>query len=94
MIGLTKTMIRKGYKLFNMFFHSTALKAGLSSFVKTVEDEERFLRTIEEYLVFARGAGIGSAKLSEAAAYAFENGQPVPSANAAHCRRLRKGLEQ
>lgn len=66
MIALTNAMKREGYGIANMFFHSTALMAGLSSFVQTKEDEEHFLRTIEDYLDFAGNAGIGSIKLADA----------------------------
>lgn len=68
MMMLTKTLMNEGYSTLNMFFHSTALKAGLSTFVKTQDDEARFLRSIEEYLVFARDAGIESITLSESSA--------------------------
>ncbi len=70
MIKLTNAMRREGYGIVNMFFHSTALMAGLSSFVQTKEDEEHFLQTIEDYLVFARDAGIGSIKLADAPLHA------------------------
>lgn len=87
MIGLTKTMMRKGYKIFNMFFHSTALKAGLNSFVQTRADEDRFLQKIEEYLVFARNAGIESIKLSEAPEYAYREGMLNPFRSATRLHR-------
>lgn len=74
MIRLTTAMMKQGYHMVNMFFHSTALKAGLSPFVKTREDEDRFLRTIEEYLVFAGNTGIESITLSNAAAYLCKAG--------------------
>ncbi len=70
MITLTNAMKREGYGIVNMFFHSTALMAGLSSFVQTKEDEEHFLRAIEDYLVFAGNAGIGSIKLADAPLHA------------------------
>lgn len=70
MITLTNAMKREGYGIINMFFHSTALMAGLSSFVQTKEDEEHFLRTIEDYLVFTGNAGIGSIKLADAPLHA------------------------
>ncbi|MEI8355142.1 MAG: hypothetical protein WCG31_03445, partial [Deltaproteobacteria bacterium] len=69
MVKLTTSMMHQGYDIVNMFFHSTALKAGLSSFVKTREDEDRFLRRIEEFLLFTRIAGIESIKLSAAPAH-------------------------
>lgn len=72
MIRLTTTMMHQGHHLVNMFFHSTSLKAGLSPFVTTREDEHLFLRRIEEFLVFTRHTGIKSIKLSDAQAYLWE----------------------
>ncbi|MBI5180233.1 MAG: polysaccharide deacetylase family protein [Nitrospirae bacterium] len=66
MIKLAKSMKRKNYNLINMFFHSSTLKAGLTPFVKTKEDERQFLQRIREFLAFARDEGIKSIKLSEA----------------------------
>jgi len=69
MKGLTKTMIKKGYRLINMFFHSPSLKEGLSPFVRTKDDKARFLSTIAEYLRFASGEGVESITLAEAEKY-------------------------
>jgi len=66
MIRLSQKMLETGYPILNLVFHSTSLKAGLGPFVKTEEDERRFLQTIREFLVFIRNAGIPSIKLSEA----------------------------
>jgi len=66
MIKLTKRMIKNSYTLFNMSFHSTSLKAGLSPFVRTEEDEKDFLKRIGDYLAFSKDAGVGSATLSDA----------------------------
>jgi|SRR5579884_1006565 len=67
MIQLARRMMKKRYPFINMFFHSTALKAGLSHYVKTKEEEQAFLRRIKEFLSFAQGEGIESVKLSQAA---------------------------
>jgi hypothetical protein len=48
-----------------MFFHSTTLKAGLNQFVRKENDEKRFIRRIQDFLVFARESGIESIKLSD-----------------------------
>ena len=69
MMRLTNTMMRQDCQIINMFFHSTALKAGLSPFVKTKEEEVHFLYRIEEFLAFTQRAGIESIKLSDAPAY-------------------------
>ena len=66
MIRLSQRMFETGYPILNFVFHSTSLKAGIGPFVKTEEDERRFLQTIREFLVFIRNAGIPSIKLSEA----------------------------
>lgn len=66
MIKLAKSMKRKKYNIINMFFHSSTLKAGLTPFVKTSDDEKQFLQRIREFLIFAREEGIESIKLAEA----------------------------
>jgi hypothetical protein len=64
MIKLTKVMMNQGYYVANMFFHSTALMAGLSPFVKTTDEEHKFIQRIKDFLIFTRHAGIESIKLS------------------------------
>lgn len=65
MIKLARRMLKNQYPVINMFFHSPSLKAGLSPFVKTGDDERRFLRVIREFLAFVREEGIESIKLSQ-----------------------------
>lgn len=65
MIKLAKCMMKKKYKILNMFFHSATLKAGLTDYIKSKDDETRFLKNIKEFLVFARNSGIESIKLSD-----------------------------
>lgn len=67
MIILTKAMIRRGFNYLNMFFHSTALKAGLSPFVRNENEEALFLKRIEDYLIFLQKCGIPAVTLSGAA---------------------------
>ncbi len=69
MIALAKRMIKNRHMFLNMVFHSSTLKAGLTPFVRTLDDEKRFLRTIEEFLIFSRNEGIESIKLCEALNY-------------------------
>ena len=69
MIRITSIMSQEGYQFANMFFHSTALMAGLSPFVKSKADESQFLKKIEEYLIFTKKSDIESIKLSDAPKY-------------------------
>ena len=50
MTQLAKSVEREGYTLLNMFFHSSSLKAGLTPFTKSHDDEKNFLNRIEEFL--------------------------------------------
>lgn len=65
MIKLTKMMAKKKYEVFNMTFHSPSLKAGLSEFVKTVDDEKHLMKRIREYMVFINELGIKAMKLKD-----------------------------
>ena len=65
MIKLARRIEKKGYSCLNMTFHSTSLLNGFSPFVKTREDEHRFLKTIRTFLTFARAAGWESTTLSQ-----------------------------
>jgi hypothetical protein len=67
MIKLTKSLMKKGYNVVNLFFHSTTLKAGLTDYVKTKDDEKQFLKQIKEFLHFTKETGIESIRLSDAA---------------------------
>jgi hypothetical protein len=66
MISLAKRMIKNNYGYLNMVFHSASLKSGLTPFVKSPDDEKRFLKHIEEFLIYSRDIGIKSIKLCEA----------------------------
>ncbi len=65
MIRFTRVLSRKGFSVVNMFFHSTSLKAGLSPFVRTKKEEERFFDRIRSFLHFATSSRIESITLSE-----------------------------
>jgi hypothetical protein len=66
MIRLARRMMANDYQFINFFFHTPALKRGLSPFVLTKDDEVKFLERIRDFLIFARDAGIRSIMLSEA----------------------------
>jgi len=65
MIRLARAMMRDGYRVLNLMFHSPSLLAGLTPFTGTAGDERQFLDHLEEFLTFARGEGVKPARLSE-----------------------------
>lgn len=65
MMRLARAMIREGYRVLNLTFHTPSLVAGLTPYAKTLEDEHRFLERLEEFLAFTRDEGIKPATLSE-----------------------------
>ena len=65
MIRLVRCLMKKKYQTINMFFHSTTLKAGLNDYVRSLDDERRFLMRIKEFLTFTRDEGIESVKLAD-----------------------------
>jgi hypothetical protein len=65
MIRLARAMMRNGYDVLTLVFHSPSLKAGLTPFTRTEADERRLFRHLREFLVFARDAGIEPVKLSD-----------------------------
>ena len=65
MIKLTQMMAKSSYEVLNMTFHTPSLIAGLSPFVKTKDDEKRFLERIRRFLLFTHDAGIKSIGLSD-----------------------------
>lgn len=79
MIALTKVFMKRKATILNMFFHSTSLKAGLSSFVQTLSDERKFLDQLRFFLSFSREAGITGVKLSDVPMYLFETMNRIPS---------------
>jgi len=66
MIKLAKRMMRQNFPVINLFFHSSSLKAGLTPFVKTDEDEKQFFCRLREFLRFVKDNDIESIKLSDA----------------------------
>lgn len=75
MIALARSMERNRYSVLNMFFHSSTLTAGLTPFVRSREDERRFIASIEQFLRFARASAFESITLSEA-----KRAYPLPQA--------------
>lgn len=65
MIKLAERFRAKEFRVVNMFFHSTSLKAGLSPFTQSKEDEDQFIRRITHFLEFCRSTDIQSITLSE-----------------------------
>ncbi|MBE0604112.1 MAG: polysaccharide deacetylase family protein [Deltaproteobacteria bacterium] len=75
MIGLAESMRRNGYKVLNLFFHSTSLKHGLNHFTKTEEEAAELMRRIERFLEYAAEAGIRPMKLSESTGLELQGGR-------------------
>jgi len=65
MIKLVKRMMQNKYNYINMFFHSSSIKAGLTPFVTTKEDERRFFHCLREFFTFTHDAGIESIMLKD-----------------------------
>jgi hypothetical protein len=64
MIRLARSMMREGYRVLNLTFHSPSLVAGLTPFTRTAEDELRLVRNLREFLQFAAESGITPVPLS------------------------------
>jgi len=79
MISLTGVFMKRKAKIINMFFHSTSLMAGLSSFVQTLSDERKFLDEIRFFLSFVCEAGITGVKLSDVSMDLFKTMNGFPS---------------
>jgi hypothetical protein len=56
-----------------VFFHTPSLQAGLTPFVRTRDDEKKFMTTLREFLVYARDSEAEPITLSQAARYLSEN---------------------
>lgn len=66
MIRLAQTLEASGAEMLNMVFHTSTLTPGLTPFVRTNDDRERFIRNLKGFLAYARDAGMESIGLSEA----------------------------
>ncbi len=67
MIRVSESCARGGQQLLAMTFHSPSLFAGLTPFVRSSLDRERFIRRIDDYLRFCGESGFEFVTLSEAA---------------------------
>jgi hypothetical protein len=67
MIRVSEACIRGGQQLLAVTFQSPALFAGLTPFVRSTLDRERFIRRIDDYLRFCAESGFEFVTLSEAA---------------------------
>jgi hypothetical protein len=65
MVRLARRMIEKRYPCLNMSFHSTSLLAGLSPFVRSMDDEYAFIKKIKDFLIFASESGMECQTLSK-----------------------------
>jgi peptidoglycan/xylan/chitin deacetylase (PgdA/CDA1 family) len=69
MLDLSRQLIRRGVRHLNLTWHTPSLRPGLSPFVTTEADRERFYGAIESYLEGLAGmVSIRFATVSEAAA--------------------------
>jgi hypothetical protein len=66
MIALTRSLLRQGQPVINLFFHSTTLQPGLTPYVGTEADKQVFLSRLHAFLAFVREQGIEPITLAEA----------------------------
>lgn len=66
MISLARTFVGKGCSFLNMSFHSPSIVPGLGPFVRTPSDRERFMMSLEMFLVFAHENDFEFASLDSA----------------------------
>lgn len=67
MMQLVRQMRSQGYEWLNLVFHSSALLGGCGPFVRTQDDEPRFLDKLQMFLRLATQAGVQPVPLSHAA---------------------------
>ncbi len=67
MMQLVRQMRSQGYEWLNLVFHSSALLGGCGPFVRTKDDEPRFLNNLQRFLRLASQAGVQPVPLSQAA---------------------------
>lgn len=65
MIRLADTLLNRGARVINMFFHSPTLLEGCSPFAKTAADVAAFVARIDTFLGFAQSAGLRPVTMSE-----------------------------
>lgn len=67
---LTRSMLRRGHKVFVLSYHSPSLEPGNTPYVRSAADLERFLAWIEAYLEFFMGE-VGGVPSTPGAVYAM-----------------------
>jgi hypothetical protein len=65
MIRLAATLLGRGARVMNVFFHSPTLLEGCSPFTKTAADVTAFVARIDAFLAFAQSAGLRPITMSE-----------------------------
>lgn len=61
LVRLTDTLLAAGHKVFNLSFHSPSLAPGHTPYVRTQDDHDRFLATLDAYFDHFLGARGGQA---------------------------------
>ncbi len=51
---LTRSLLAQGHRIFSLTYHSSSLGIGGSPYVRSTEERDRFLASIEHYLAFFR----------------------------------------
>lgn len=51
---LTRSLLAQGHRVFSLTYHSSSLGIGGSPYVRSIEERERFLAAIADYLAFFR----------------------------------------
>jgi hypothetical protein len=64
MIRLSETLLNRGARVLNVFFHSPTLLEGHSPFAKTASDVASFMARIDAFLAFARAAALRPVTMS------------------------------
>ena len=84
MLSLSRRLIEQGVRYLHPFWHSPSLRPGLTPFVKTARDSERFFSAIESYFTELRSiAPLKFVTVSEAAAF-LEPERVTPAAQRAN----------
>lgn len=65
MIRMTESLLSRGTRVINMFFHSPTLLPGCSPFVRTEGEAEAFLQRIDGFVAFVQSVGLKPVTLSE-----------------------------
>lgn len=77
MIRLTRALLARGQRIFNLSYHSPSLLPGGAPYVRSTGDLARFLATLEGYLDFFRGEAKGRFTTPLELKRMFERGRPA-----------------